>query len=188
MENPRCTFVTPCLLCGDRSLTDVIAHEIAHSWTGNLVTNATWSDFFLNEVRAAAALPAPLGLSDTEPPRTPPQGFTMYAQRRITTEVHGEAFTALEATTGQALLRADVETYGADSPLTQLRVPLAAGVDPEDTYNETPYEKGYCFVSYLRSLVGSDAEFDAWLKTYATGALGRPLSGHLRTSHPSRWL
>ncbi|CAE8604176.1 unnamed protein product [Polarella glacialis] len=70
MENPRMTFVTPCLLAGDRSLGDVIAHEIAHSWFGNLVTNANWSDFWLNE------------------------GFTMFAQRRITDEVHGRAFTA----------------------------------------------------------------------------------------------
>ena len=70
------TFVTPCLLAGDQSLGDVVAHEIAHSWFGNLVTNASWKEFFLNE------------------------GFTMYAQRRITTIVHGEAFTALEADIG----------------------------------------------------------------------------------------
>lgn len=65
MENPCLTFVTPCLLAGDRSLADVIIHEISHSWFGNLVTNATWGEFWLNE------------------------GFTMYAQRRITTEVYG---------------------------------------------------------------------------------------------------
>lgn len=65
MENPCITFVTPCLLAGDRSLVDVIIHEISHSWFGNLVTNATWGEFWLNE------------------------GFTMYAQRRISTEVYG---------------------------------------------------------------------------------------------------
>lgn len=65
MENPCLTFVTPCLLAGDRSLVDVIIHEISHSWFGNLVTNASWGEFWLNE------------------------GFTMYAQRRITTEVYG---------------------------------------------------------------------------------------------------
>lgn len=65
MENPCLTFVTPCLLAGDRSLVDVIIHEISHSWFGNLVTNATWGEFWLNE------------------------GFTMYAQRRISTEVYG---------------------------------------------------------------------------------------------------
>lgn len=66
MENPCITFVTPCLLAGDRSLADVIIHEISHSWFGNLVTNAHWGEFWLNE------------------------GFTMYAQRRITTEIYGE--------------------------------------------------------------------------------------------------
>lgn len=66
MENPCLTFVTPCLLAGDRSLADVIIHEISHSWFGNLVTNANWGEFWLNE------------------------GFTMYAQRRISTVLFGE--------------------------------------------------------------------------------------------------
>uniref|UniRef100_A0A669QFT5 Arginyl aminopeptidase n=1 Tax=Phasianus colchicus TaxID=9054 RepID=A0A669QFT5_PHACC len=104
MENPCITFVTPCLLAGDRSLVDVIIHEISHSWFGNLVTNATWGEFWLNE------------------------GFTMYAQRRISTEVYG--------------------------------------VNPDDTYNETPYEKGFCFVSYLAHLVGDQGKFDTFLQAY----------------------
>ena len=66
MENPCLTFVTPCLLAGDRSLADVIIHEISHSWFGNLVTNAHWGEFWLNE------------------------GFTMFAQRRISTILFGE--------------------------------------------------------------------------------------------------
>ncbi|XP_048967959.1 aminopeptidase B isoform X2 [Canis lupus baileyi] len=104
MENPCLTFVTPCLLAGDRSLADVIIHEISHSWFGNLVTNANWGEFWLNE------------------------GFTMYAQRRIST--------------------------------------VLFGVDPDDTYNETPYEKGFCFVSYLAHLVGDQDRFDTFLKAY----------------------
>ncbi|EPQ20361.1 Aminopeptidase B [Myotis brandtii] len=104
MENPCLTFVTPCLLAGDRSLADVIIHEISHSWFGNLVTNANWSEFWLNE------------------------GFTMYAQRRISTRLFG--------------------------------------VDPDDTYNETPYEKGFCFVSYLAHLVGDQDQFDRFLQAY----------------------
>ncbi|XP_063469331.1 aminopeptidase B isoform X3 [Symphalangus syndactylus] len=104
MENPCLTFVTPCLLAGDRSLADVIIHEISHSWFGNLVTNANWGEFWLNE------------------------GFTMYAQRRIST--------------------------------------ILFGVDPDDTYNETPYEKGFCFVSYLAHLVGDQDQFDNFLKAY----------------------
>lgn len=74
MENPCITFVTPCLLAGDRSLVDVIIHEISHSWFGNLVTNANWGEFWLNE------------------------GFTMYAQRRISTIVYGEGLASAART------------------------------------------------------------------------------------------
>ncbi|XP_065603544.1 aminopeptidase B isoform X3 [Cyrtonyx montezumae] len=142
MENPCITFVTPCLLAGDRSLVDVIIHEISHSWFGNLVTNATWGEFWLNE------------------------GFTMYAQRRISTEVYGSAYTCLEAATGRALLRQHMDTTGEEHPLNKLRVVIEPGVNPDDTYNETPYEKGFCFVSYLAHLVGDQGKFDAFLQAY----------------------
>ncbi|XP_074792201.1 aminopeptidase B [Natator depressus] len=142
MENPCITFVTPCLLAGDRSLVDVIIHEISHSWFGNLVTNANWGEFWLNE------------------------GFTMYAQRRISTVVYGAAYTCLEAATGRALLRQHMDNTGEDHPLNKLRVKIEPGVDPDDTYNETPYEKGYCFVSYLAHLVGDQSKFDAFLQAY----------------------
>ncbi|XP_063072080.1 aminopeptidase B isoform X2 [Engraulis encrasicolus] len=142
MENPCLTFVTPCLLAGDRSLADVIVHEICHSWFGNLVTNANWGDFWLNE------------------------GFTMYAQRRVCREIYGEAYTCLEAATGRALLKQHMDNTGQDHPLNKLRVEIKPGVDPDDTYNETPYEKGFCFVSYLAHLVGDQSRFDAFLKAY----------------------
>ncbi|KAL7843451.1 hypothetical protein AOLI_G00249630 [Acnodon oligacanthus] len=142
MENPCLTFVTPCLLTGDRSLADVIIHEICHSWFGNLVTNANWGDFWLNE------------------------GFTMYAQRRVFKELYGEAYTCLEAATGRALLRQHMDNIGEDHPLNKLRVKIEPGVDPDDTYNETPYEKGFCFVSYLAHLTGGQSCFDAFLKAY----------------------
>ncbi|XP_048183874.1 aminopeptidase B [Corvus hawaiiensis] len=142
MENPCLTFVTPCLLAGDRSLVDVIIHEISHSWFGNLVTNATWGEFWLNE------------------------GFTMYAQRRISTEVYGLPYTCLEAATGRALLRQHMDATGEGHPLNKLRVVIEPGVNPDDTYNETPYEKGYCFVSYLAHLVGNQSKFDAFLQAY----------------------
>nr|XP_025036829.1 aminopeptidase B [Pelodiscus sinensis] len=142
MENPCITFVTPCLLAGDRSLVDVIIHEISHSWFGNLVTNANWGEFWLNE------------------------GFTMFAQRRISTVVYGAAYTCLEAATGRALLRQHMDNTGEDHPLNKLRVKIEPGVNPDDTYNETPYEKGYCFVSYLAHLVGDQSTFDAFLQAY----------------------
>ncbi|XP_041616100.1 aminopeptidase B isoform X2 [Vulpes lagopus] len=142
MENPCLTFVTPCLLAGDRSLADVIIHEISHSWFGNLVTNANWGEFWLNE------------------------GFTMYAQRRISTVLFGSAYTCLEAATGRALLQQHMEVTGEEHPLNKLRVKIEPGVDPDDTYNETPYEKGFCFVSYLAHLVGDQDRFDTFLKAY----------------------
>ncbi|KAF4018749.1 hypothetical protein G4228_009958 [Cervus hanglu yarkandensis] len=142
MENPCLTFVTPCLLAGDRSLADVIIHEIAHSWFGNLVTNANWGEFWLNE------------------------GFTMYAQRRISSVLFGPAYTCLEAATGRALLRQHMDITGEDHPLNKLRVRIEPGVDPDDTYNETPYEKGFCFISYLAHLVGDQDQFDDFLKAY----------------------
>ncbi|POM76292.1 Metalloprotease family M01 [Phytophthora palmivora] len=142
MENPRLTFVSPCTIAGDKSLVSIVAHELSHSWFGNLVTNATWSDFFLNE------------------------GFTMYAERRITEVAHGRPLSCLEAKLGEALLREEISSLGEQSPLTRLRVPLDDGIDPGDCYNHCAYEKGYAFVCYLRSLVGSDVAFDNFLKHY----------------------
>ncbi|XP_006628411.3 aminopeptidase B [Lepisosteus oculatus] len=142
MENPCLTFVTPCLLAGDRSLAGVIVHEICHSWFGNLVTNANWGDFWLNE------------------------GFTMYAQRRVCKEIFGEAYTCLEAATGRALLRQHMDNTGQQHPLNKLRVKIEPGVDPDETYNETPYEKGFCFVSYLAHLTGDQSRFDSFLRAY----------------------
>ncbi|KAJ8571305.1 hypothetical protein ON010_g5531 [Phytophthora cinnamomi] len=154
MENPRLTFVSPCTIAGDKSLVSstllavdgrsvpFVAHELSHSWFGNLVTNATWSDFFLNE------------------------GFTMYAERRITEESHGRPLSCLDAKLGEALLREEISSLGEKSPLTRLRVPLDEGIDPGDCYNQCAYEKGYAFVCYLRSLVGSNEVFDDFLKRY----------------------
>jgi aminopeptidase B len=142
MEDVTCSFLTPALLAGDQSLTDVVAHELSHSYSGNLVTNASWSDFFLNE------------------------GFTMYAQRAITSMVTGEAVTSVETATGRALLAACMRDLGEASPLARLRVPVASGVDPDDTYCETAYEKGYAFVCYLEAACGSPEAFRGWFRAY----------------------
>ncbi len=140
MENPRLTFLTPTLIAGDRSLVNVLAHELAHSWTGNLVTNATMNDFWLNE------------------------GFTVWAERRILEALEGEDAVALAAAIGRHGLDGEIERFGADSPLTHLQTDLA-GIDPDEVYSVVPYEKGFLFVAALEKAVGR-SDFDAFLRAY----------------------
>ena len=140
MENPRMTFLTPTLLAGDRSLVDVVAHELAHSWTGNLVTNATMDHFWLNE------------------------GFTTWAERRILEALRGEAAAAVSWAIGRTALKHSVERFGSDSPMTVLRTHLE-GVDPDDVYSSVPYEKGSLFVALLERTVGR-RRFDKAIREY----------------------
>lgn len=140
MENPRLTFATPTILAGDRSLVALIAHELAHSWSGNLVTNATWDDFWLNE------------------------GFTVYLERRIIEEIFGRERSEMEAMIGRDDLVEEIEDLGADSPDTRLVVELGAR-HPDETFSNVPYEKGYLFLRLLEETFGR-ARFDAFLRDY----------------------
>ena len=140
MENPRMTFLTPTLLAGDRSLVDVVAHELAHSWTGNIVTNATMDHFWLNE------------------------GFTVWAERRILEALHGEAEAVLGWAIGQKALEQSVERFGAESPLTRLRTDLK-GVDPDDAFSSIPYEKGARLLALVERTAGRE-RFDRFLRAY----------------------
>ena len=140
MENPRLTFLTPTLLAGDRSLVDVVAHELAHSWTGNLVTNATMEHFWLNE------------------------GFTTYAERRILEALHGEDAVAVSWAIGQVSLDEAIARFGPRSPLTRLRTELK-GIDPDESFSEIPYEKGSRFLVVMERAVGREA-FDRFLREY----------------------
>ena len=140
MENPRMTFVTPTIIAGDRSLVDVIAHELAHSWTGNLVTNASMDHFWLNE------------------------GFTTWAERRILDALHGEESSALRWAVGQKALTESITRFGIDSPLTKLRTDLR-GVDPDDAFSSVPYEKGARFVTAMERQVGRE-RFGQFMRKY----------------------
>jgi hypothetical protein len=140
MENPRLTFLTPTLLAGDRSLVSVVAHELAHSWTGNLVTNANAEHFWLNE------------------------GFTMYAERRIVEALDGPAMASLHAALGRRELDESIARFAATPDMTKLRTHLE-GVDPDECYSLIPYEKGYFFLTAIEAHVGRD-RFVAWLRTY----------------------
>ena len=140
MENPRMTFLTPTLLAGDRSLVDVVAHELAHSWTGNLVTNASMDHFWLNE------------------------GTTVWAERRIQEAIHGEDAAVLSWAIGQKALDQEMERFGADSPLTRLRTEMK-GVDPDDAFSSIPYEKGARLLALIERTAGR-ARFDRFIRDY----------------------
>jgi leukotriene-A4 hydrolase len=140
MENPRLTFLTPTLLAGDRSLVNVLAHELAHSWTGNLVTNASINDFWLNE------------------------GFTVWAERRILEKSEGLEAKSLAAAIGRNGLMESMKSFGMDSPFTQLEI-NGEGSDPDEFYSLVPYEKGFLFVALLEETAGREV-FDPFVKMY----------------------
>ncbi len=138
MENPMLTFATPTILAGDKSLVSLVAHELAHSWSGNLVTNATWRDFWLNE------------------------GFTTYLERRIIEAVYGEPRREMEATLGRSSL--EEELAGMDERDQILHVDLN-GRDPDDGFTGIPYEKGALFLRHLEETVGRE-KFDIFVRGY----------------------
>ena len=140
MENPRLTFVTPTILAGDRSLTSLVAHELAHSWSGNLVTNATWNDFWLNE------------------------GFTVYFERRIMERLYGRPYADMLQVLGHSALLHTVQEIGPTSPDTHLLLNLA-GRDPDEGLTEIAYEKGDYLLLTLEQLVGRPA-LDTFIKEY----------------------
>ena len=138
MENPRLTFATPTILAGDKSLVSLIAHELAHSWSGNLVTNATWNDFWLNE------------------------GFTVYFEQRIMESLYGKAKAEMLAT----LARQDLNATLAELPAEDTHLKLALeNRNPDDGMNDIAYNKGYFFLRTIEEKIGRE-KFDAFLKNY----------------------
>lgn len=140
MENPKLTFATPTILAGDKSLTNLIAHELAHSWSGNLVTNATWNDFWLNE------------------------GFTTYFEHRIMEAERGEDYSAMLWNLSERTLRGAVDDMGANSPSSALYVNLK-GEDPDLGFTDIPYEKGSAFLMLIEQTVGR-VKWDSFLIKY----------------------
>jgi len=165
MENPRLSFITPTVIAGDKSLVSVIAHELAHSWSGNLVSNASWRDLWLNE------------------------GFTDYLESRIVEAVYGEQRALMERVLGVRELRADL---GRLKPADQQLAIDLRGRDPAEVFSTVPYEKGRLFLTYLEVKFGRDG-FDAFLRGYfdhfsfksiTTEQFLAYLQEHLLDSHP----
>jgi len=139
MENPRLTFATPTVIVGDRSLVSLVAHELAHSWSGNLVTNASWKDMWLNE------------------------GFTSYVENRLVEAVFGVDQAQMENVISQYGLKQELATLAKSDQLLAL-APLVAR-DPDEALTDVPYVKGAWFLSFLEQRFGRE-RFDAFLRGY----------------------
>lgn len=140
MENPRLTFATPTVIAGDRSLVSLISHELAHSWSGNLVTNATWNDFWLNE------------------------GFTVYFERRIDELLYGKEVADMEWALGKNDLSGELEDLGENNRDSWLKLELT-GRDPDDGMSGIAYEKGALLLRCIELTVGR-VNMDSFLNDY----------------------
>ncbi len=138
MENPRLTFATPTIIAGDKSLVSLVSHELAHSWSGNLVTNATWSDFWLNE------------------------GFTVYVERRIQEQLYGRQRSDMEFVIEIGELKQEMATLKPEDQ--KLHVDLN-GRDPEEGVTLVPYVKGALMLRAIENEVGRE-KFDAFIRAY----------------------
>jgi leukotriene-A4 hydrolase len=153
MENPVYTFATPTIISGDRQNVDVIAHELSHSWSGNLVSNGSWEHFWLNE------------------------GWTTYLERRIQAIVHGgNQWRDFSAIIGWRALSQSIEQFGTEHEFTKLVINLR-GQDPDEAFSSIPYEKGFNFLYYIEKLI-SPEEFDKFIPHYFETWRGKSLDSY----------
>ena len=152
MENPVYTYATPTIISGDRENVDVIAHELSHSYSGNLVSCCSWEHFWLNE------------------------GWTTYLERRIQAALHGEPHRDFSAIIGWTALQDSVTQFGETHEFTKLIIDLT-GKDPDDAFSSIPYEKGYTFLSYLEGQLGKD-KWNRFIPHYFTTFARRSLDSY----------
>ncbi len=150
MENPVMTFLTPTFIAGDKSLTGLIAHELAHSWSGNLVTNANWTDSWLNE------------------------GVTSYFENRIVEEIYGTKRAQQEVALDFAAIEEALAEVGAGAPGTALHQPIGT----DSAGSAIIYNKGAAFLRTMESIVGRE-RFDEWLKQWFDNHAFQPATSAL---------
>ncbi|MCS4308590.1 aminopeptidase N [Rheinheimera pacifica] len=165
MENPVLSFITPTVVAGDGSLVNLIAHELAHSWSGNLVTNASWRDLWLNE------------------------GFTSYVENRIMEQVFGVDRAIMEQALSVQSLKEELAELPANDSILYIDL---NGRDPDDAFSGVPYTKGQLFLMYLEQKFGRD-KFDPFVRQYFddhafqsldTGRFVKYLNTHLLQKYP----
>lgn len=152
MENPCLTFVTPTIIAGDQSLVSLIAHELAHSWSGNLVTNESWNDFWLNE------------------------GFTVYFEQRIMEKIYGGAYADMLTVLGYGELMLTIEDFKSQNQMNETHLYLdLKDRNPDDGLTDIAYEKGRFFLRHIEQVVGRNA-FDVFLKEYFNENAFKPMN------------
>ncbi len=153
MENPLLTFASPTIILGDKSQVYVATHEMAHSWTGNQVTCQDWSNFWLNE------------------------GFTVFLERKISGMIHGTEFSLVNSQLGNNSLWSDIYGFGVTNSYSSLFPDLTTGADPDDSFSEVPYEKGFQFLYYIENQVmKTQRDFQLMLGYYVNKYRGKSVT------------
>ncbi|KAF7797777.1 hypothetical protein EIP86_008978 [Pleurotus ostreatoroseus] len=159
MENACLTFLTPTLLAGDRSLVDVVVHELTHSWFGNGVTHANATHFWLNE------------------------GFTTYMERVLQQKLHSPAARGFSYVIGAKGLKDALKLYEDRPKYQRLVINFEKGEDPDDAYSEVPYEKGSNFLLYLERILGGLDVFLPYIHDYANTFTGKSITTEQWKAH-----
>lgn len=142
MENPRLSFINPTVIAGDKSLVSVVAHELAHSWSGNLVTNETWNDFWLNE------------------------GFTVYFEHRIMEAMHGQEYSRMLSEIEFNELQQELKSISTSKYPKDAALCLdLKNRNPDDGMTSVAYVKGAYFLKTLERAVGRK-KMDNFLTLY----------------------
>jgi len=164
MENPNMIFLTPTLLAGDRSLANVMLHEIAHSWSGNPVTMAAWQHFWLNE------------------------GLTVFLENRVLKRLFGAEAYALHMEDCYTACKESVEgMLKINKSYASLAPDYSSGADPDDGFSSIPYMKGmalFCFMEHKAQV--SEQKFDAWIKSYFAKFSGKSVTAPDMINHYER--